>query len=86
MKGLPTEWSPEFIRDEAVRQLELANEYIMAASPDLVGVLAVDAGGLPVEVTEAMRDSVILRKATDEPEVMPSPAEFSAVEWSPKHD
>jgi hypothetical protein len=86
VKGLPTEWSPEFIRDEAVRQLELANEYIMAASPDLVGVLAVDAGGLPVEVTEAMRDSVILRKATDEPEVMPSPAEFSAVEWSPKHD
>lgn len=85
VKGLPAEWGAEFIRDEAVRQLDLADKYIMAAAPDLVGVLAVDPGGVPVEVTDAVRESVILRKATDEPEVMPSPAEFNTVEWSSKH-
>src|SRR5947209_7794432 len=29
VKGLPTEWSPDFIRDETLRYLELADKYIM---------------------------------------------------------
>ena len=85
MKGLPTEWTAAFIRDEAVRALELADKYIMTASPDLVGVLAVNKDGVPVETTDAKRDNVVLRKATEEPEVMPSPDEFNAVGWSSKH-
>jgi hypothetical protein len=34
-------------------------------------------------VTDRKRDNVIPRKATEEPEVMPSPAEFNAVGWPP---
>jgi hypothetical protein len=54
----------------------------MAAPPDLVGILAVDKDGVPIEVVAGKRDNVILRKATEEPEVMPSPPEFNAVGWS----
>src|SRR3954452_7449721 len=45
VKGLPPDWTPEFIRDEAVRHLYLADKYIMAAPADLVGVLAVNKQG-----------------------------------------
>jgi hypothetical protein len=85
VKGLPTDWSAAFIRDEALRLIELADKYIMSASPDLVGVLAVDTDGVPIEVSDGKRGDAILRKATDEPEVMPAPAEFNAVGWSATH-
>ena len=65
-----------------LRQLELADKYIMAAPADLVGILAVNKDGVPIEVADRKRDNAILRKATEEPEVMPSPAEFNAVGWS----
>jgi hypothetical protein len=81
VKGLPAEWSAEFIRDEALRLVELADNYIMDAPSDLVGILAVTKDGVPIEITDGKRDSVILRRATDEPEVMPAPAEFNAVGW-----
>jgi hypothetical protein len=84
VKGLPAEWTAEFIRDEALRLVELADKYIMAAPPDLVGVLAVDKDGVPIEVADRKRVNAILRKATEEPEVMPSPAEFDAIGWSSK--
>ena len=57
----------------------------MSAPADLVGVLAVNKESIPIEVANGKRDNIILRKATDEPEVMPSPAEFNAVGWSCKH-
>jgi len=82
LKGLPADWIAEFIRDELLRQIELADKYIMAAPPDLVGILAVSKDTVPIEVTDRKRDNAILRKATEEPEVMPSPAEFDAVGWS----
>ncbi len=85
VKGLPAEWSADFIRDEALRFVEAADEYIMRASPDLLGVLAVNKDGLPIEVREGKRGEAILRKATDEPEVMPVPAEFNSVDWSSAH-
>jgi hypothetical protein len=85
VKGLPADWSAEFIRDDVVRQLELADRYIMAAPPDLLGVLAVNKDGVPIELANGKRDNAILRKATEEPEVMPAPAEFDAVGWSSKH-
>ena len=82
VKGLPADWTAAFIRDEMLRQLELADKYIMAAPPDLVGILAVNKDGVPIEVAGRKRDNAILRKATEEPEVMPSPPEFDAVGWS----
>jgi len=85
VKGLSADWFPEFIRDEVVRQLELADKYIMTASPDLLGVLAVNKDGVPIELASGKRDRAIFRKATEEPEVMPSPAEFDAVGWNSKH-
>jgi hypothetical protein len=85
VKGLPSDWTPEFIRDEVTRQLGLADKYIMAAPPDLVGILAVSKQGVPIELANGKRENAILRKATEEPEVMPSPAEFNAVGWSSKH-
>ncbi len=85
VKGLPSDWTTEFIRDEVLRQLDLADKYIMAAPADLVGILTVNKEDVPIELANGKRDNTILRKATDEPEVMPSPAEFDAVGWSSKH-
>jgi hypothetical protein len=73
------------IRDEVLHLLELADKYIMAVPPDLVGILAVNKQGVPIELAGGRRDDAILRMATDEPEIMPSPAEFDAVGWNSKH-
>ena len=85
VKGLPADWSAGFIRDEALRQIDLADKYVMNVSPDLVGILAVNKDVVPVEVGDGKGEDVILRKATDEPEVMPAPAEFNAVGWNSAH-
>jgi hypothetical protein len=85
VKGLPDAWTAPFVRDEALRLIERADEYIMFAPPDLVGLLAVDNNGVPIEVADGKRDEAILRKATMEPEVMPAPAQFDAVGWSSTH-
>jgi hypothetical protein len=85
VRGLPADWSVEFIRDEALRLVELADKYIMTASPDLLGILTVDKNGVPIEASDENRPMAILRKATEEPEVMPTPAEFNAVGWSSTH-
>jgi hypothetical protein len=85
VKGLPADWSASFIRDDAFRQIDAADKYIMTASTDLIGILAVNEQGVPIEVTNGNRNGAILRKATDEPEVMPVPAEFNAVGWDPTH-
>jgi hypothetical protein len=85
VKGLPADWSASFIRDEVLRLLELADKYIMSAPPDLVGILAVNKNEVPIEVSEGKLGEAILRKATDEPEVMPGPPEFNAVDWNSNH-
>jgi len=55
VKGLPADWSAAFIRDEALRLIEAADKYIMSASADLLGVLAVNMDSVPIEVTNASR-------------------------------
>jgi hypothetical protein len=82
VKGLPTAWTPHFIRAEVTRQMELAETYIMSAPVAVVGVLSVNADGTPIEVTSETIKTAILRKATEEPDVMPMPAEFSTTPWS----
>lgn len=84
VKGLPADWSAAFIRDDALLLIELADKYVMTASPDLVGILAVGRNRVPIE-TDGKRGDAVLRKATDEPEVMPAPAEFNAVGWNAAH-
>jgi hypothetical protein len=81
IKGLPESWTAHFIRDAVTRQTDLAEDYISRAPIEVVGVLAVNAQDMPVEVTAEGLASVILRKATAEPEVMPQPAGFGATSW-----
>lgn len=85
VKGLPADWTADFIRDEALRLIEQADKYIMSASPDLLGVLAVNKDEVPIEALNYKRGDVVLRMATDEPEVMASPPEFNAVDWGSTH-
>jgi hypothetical protein len=85
VKGLPADWTAEFIRDESIRLLDAADKYIMSSPTALLGVLAVDKNRVPIELIDGKRENALLRKATAEPEVMPSPAEFNAVEWSSAH-
>jgi hypothetical protein len=82
VKGLPADWTSQFIRAEVTRQLELTETYIMSAPVEVVGVLAVDADGTPIEVTSETIKTAVLRKATEEPDVMPMPTEFSTTPWS----
>jgi hypothetical protein len=83
VKGLPAEWSADFIRDDVLRLLEQADRYIMSAPTRLVGVLAVSRKSVPIEVSATELGDAILRRATDEPEVMPAPAAFNSVGWKP---
>src|SRR3954469_5584327 len=68
IKGLPETWTPDFIRTAMTRQADLAEDYIAKAPLEVVGVLAVNPAGMPVEVSTEGLASVILRKATAEPE------------------
>jgi hypothetical protein len=81
VKGLPDEWTPEFIRSAITRQADLAEGYLLKAPVEVVGVLAVNAHAVPVEVTADGLTAAILRKATNEPDVMPQPAEFGTTTW-----
>jgi hypothetical protein len=82
IKGLPETWTPDFLRTAMTGQTDLAEDYIAKAPLEVVGVLAVNGDGMPVEVTPEGLASVILRKATAEPEVMPQPVGFGATSWS----
>jgi hypothetical protein len=81
LKGLPADWTPQFIRAEVTRQMDLAETYVMKAPVEVVGLLAVDNNGGPIEVTNDTVKTAILRKATTEPDVMPIPAELAANSW-----
>jgi len=82
IKGLPSNWSPEFIRDEALRQIDLADRYIMEAPLDVLGKLTVNAENIPIEVTSDSLKEATVRKATEEPDVVPNPSDFDPDRWS----
>jgi hypothetical protein len=81
VRGLPIDWTPRFIRDEVTRQADLAETYIMSAPVDVVASSALTDMAPPVEVTTDSIKTAILRNATNEPEVMPVPAEFGTSPW-----
>ncbi|MFX8067278.1 hypothetical protein ABTK78_19535, partial [Acinetobacter baumannii] len=56
---------------------------VMSAPPELIGILAVGKAGVPMEVSDSNRADAMLRRPTAEPEVMPAPADFNAVGWTP---
>ena len=64
--------------------MKKAERYVMSAPPELLGVLAVDKDQTPIQVSGDKRADTVMRKATDEPEIMPSPPAFNAVGWSSK--
>jgi hypothetical protein len=70
VKGLPADWTPQFIRAEVTQQMDQAETYIMGAPVAVVGLLSVAADGTPIEVTSETIKAAILRKATEEPDVM----------------
>jgi len=82
VKGLPADWTPQFIRTDVTREMDLAESYVMKAPIEVIGLLAVNAGGMPIEVTAESIKTASLRKATEEPDVMPVPAELPSDSWS----
>lgn len=81
VRGIPADWSPAWLRDRLTGLLDNAESYISAVPAELVGVLALSAREVPVEV-HSTAEAVQLRRATDEPEVMPAPA-GPAIGWGP---
>jgi len=71
VKGIPADWQPASIRQQLVSAMEGAQSYVMHAPDVLVGALALDQRQVPVEVRNLEHDAYILRRATEEPEVMP---------------
>jgi hypothetical protein len=61
VKGLPADWTPQFIRAEVTKQTDLAESYIMRAPVEIVGVLSVDADGTPIEVTTETIKAAVLQ-------------------------
>jgi hypothetical protein len=82
IKGLPTDWTPRFIRAEVTKEMERAESYMMRAPVEVVGLLAVNAKGTPIEVSAESIKIASLRKATEEPDVVPVPAELTPDSWS----
>lgn len=72
VRGLPTEMSAGVIRDKLVAALDRAEEYVRTAPVEIVGLLAVGSKGVPQEVSETTSERLQFRKATSEPELMPS--------------
>jgi len=72
VKGMSADWTPAFVRAETTRLADLAEAYILRAPIEVVGMLAVDGSGLPIEVTTETVSAAILRQATEGPDMMPS--------------
>ncbi|MDL2400553.1 hypothetical protein [Rhizobium mayense] len=72
VKGLPIEFTAVVIREKLVEALDRAEDYVRSAPADIVGLLAIDANGIPVQISALNEADVQFRKATSEPEVMPS--------------
>jgi len=82
VKGLPADWLPEFIRDEALRQIGLAENYVLAAPVEVVGKITVDDAGTPIEVTSASLKDAVVRVATAEADAVPTALEFDVCRWN----
>lgn len=80
VKGLPSDFSPRALRDALIKAIDHAEQYLAKAPAESVGVLAVDKQDRPIEVEDLKDPSVIIRRPTQEAEVMPIPADAS-ISW-----
>jgi hypothetical protein len=71
VKGLQPGYSAAIVRDKLAAALDRAEAYVRRAPAETVGLLALDAAGVPVQVLAIDEAGVIFRHATPEPEVMP---------------
>lgn len=83
VRGLPSEWTAAMIRDGIIGALDRAEAYLLKAPSELVGILAVDNNGNPVEISDINTDGVVYRKATSEPEITPDLPEAGR-QWTAK--
>jgi hypothetical protein len=81
VRGLPAEISPSVIRDELISALDRAEQYLHKAPPEIVGILATNEIGNPVEVCDLKAKGVSFRKATAEPELTPNLPE-AFLQWN----
>lgn len=72
VKGLPVDLTAGIIRDKLVEVLDRADRYTRSVPANIVGLLAVNASGIPVQISALGEGGVQFRKATSEPELMPS--------------
>jgi len=84
VKGLPIDLTANRIRDKLVEALDVAEGYILSAPVDIVGLLVVDARGIPAQISTLNEGGVQFRKATSEPELMPLLPEVPE-EWRGEH-
>ncbi|ASY66275.1 ABC-type transport system involved in Fe-S cluster assembly, permease component (plasmid) [Sinorhizobium sojae CCBAU 05684] len=71
VRGIPQDWTPAFVRQAMSEALDRAESYVRSAPPDIVGLIALDAAGRAVEIDDHRLRGITLRRATNEPEVMP---------------
>ncbi|NTG46958.1 nucleotidyl transferase AbiEii/AbiGii toxin family protein [Agrobacterium rhizogenes] len=72
VRGLPMDFTANVVREKLVEALDRAESYIRSAPADIVGLLAVNSGGMPVRILALNEAGVQFRKATSEPDLMPS--------------
>lgn len=83
VRGMPSEWTADFIRNSLIKIVDDAKDYCEKAPIDVTGLLAVDNGGRPVEVTadKMQNPDIHLRQATEEPEPLPTLGDPHDPEW-----
>ncbi|MGN6550922.1 MAG: hypothetical protein ACTHJ3_13640 [Pararhizobium sp.] len=80
VKGLPPEWTAAFIRTALADALDAAEDYLLRAPVETIGLIAVDEAGNPVELDTLGKRGITLRKATAEPEAIPAVRDL-AEDW-----
>lgn len=83
VRGLPADWTAAVIRDQLIRVLDDAERYLREVPADLVGILCIDAAGIPAAIRNINTPGIAYRKATAEPDVMPDLPE-ARPHWSDK--
>lgn len=72
VKGLPRDLDAAAIREKLIAALDEAEDYVVTAPVELVGVLAIDGSGTPVEARSLNHPTLFFRRPTAEPEAIPT--------------
>ncbi len=72
VRGLPGDATIEHLRSDLSSALDRAEAYIHAVDLSLVGLLPVNGAGRPIEAHDERTEGVFIRRATAEPEGVPT--------------